>query len=193
MLALGLPASGGRGLDLGGGTGALAAALAERFPTAEVEIWDTDRDMLAVAQERCAPFGARCAMCSGPITEPLPDCGAVAACIALHHVKDMATKGAIYRNIFAALRPGGIFVNANTAVGAAPKLRHHAFQGWAKSMAAHGIDGQQAFAHFASWAHEDFYPPLITQLRLLAEAGFAEPECFWREAAAAVFGAMKQD
>ena len=26
-----------------------------------------------------------------------------------------------------------------------------------------------------------------------AEAGFAEPECFWREAAAAVFGAMKQD
>jgi len=49
LLALGLPASGGRVLDLGGGTGALAAALAERFPTAEVEIWDTDRDMLAVA------------------------------------------------------------------------------------------------------------------------------------------------
>ena len=60
-------------------------------------------------------------------------------------------------------------------------------------MAAHGIAEPQAFAHFASWAHEDFYPPLITQLRLLAEAGFAEPECFWREAAAAVFGAMKQD
>ncbi|MSU72709.1 MAG: methyltransferase domain-containing protein [Opitutus sp.] len=59
LLALGLPASGGRVLDLGGGTGALAAALAERFPTAEVEIRDTDRDMLAVAQERCAPFGAR--------------------------------------------------------------------------------------------------------------------------------------
>ncbi len=124
-------------------------------------------------------------------TEPLPDCDAVAACIALHHVKDMATKGGIYRNIFAALRPGGIFVNADTTVGTAPKLRHHAFQGWAKSMAAHGIDEPQAFAHFASWAHEDFYPPLITELRLLAEAGFAEPGCFWREAAAAGFGAMK--
>lgn len=59
------------------------------------------------------------------------------------------------------------------------------------AVAAHGIDGQQAFAHFASWAHEDFYPPLITELRLLTEAGFAGPECFWREAAAAGFGAMK--
>lgn len=192
LLALGLPASGGRIVDLGGGTGALAAALAERFPTAEVEIWDTDGEMLAVAQERCAAFGPRVHYVQRSFAEPLPDCDAVAACIALHHVKDLGTKGAIYRNIFAALRPGGIFVNADTAVCAAPKLKHHAFQEWAKSMAAHGIAEKEAFAHFASWAHEDFYPPLITELRLLADAGFAEPECFWREAAAAVFGALKQ-
>jgi hypothetical protein len=31
----------------------------------------------------------------------------------------------------------------------------------------------------------------MTELRMLADAGFAEPECFWREAAAAVFGAVK--
>src|SRR2546422_11619552 len=37
--ALALPRHGGRVLDLGGGTGALAAAIAERFPTVEVEIW----------------------------------------------------------------------------------------------------------------------------------------------------------
>ena len=28
----------------------------------------------------------------------------------------------------------------------------------------------------------------MTELRLLADAGFSEPECFWREAAAVVFG-----
>ena len=38
---------------------------------------------------------------------------------------------------------------------------------------------------------QDYYPSLITELRLLADAGFAEPECFWREAAAVVFGAVK--
>ena len=193
LLALALPDGGrdARVLDLGGGTGALAAAVAERFPRATVEIWDTDPAMLATARERCARFGERVRYVARSFAEPLPPCDAVAACIALHHVKDLAVKAGIYRNIHAALRPGGIFVNADTAVPAEPRLREHAFRLWARSMAAHGITEEQAFAHFASWAGEDYYPPLGTELRLLAEAGFREPECFWRDAAAVVFGAVK--
>jgi tRNA (cmo5U34)-methyltransferase len=193
LLALALPGEGAgrRVLDLGGGTGALAAAIAQRFPSVTVEIWDTDPEMLATARERCAPFGERVRYVERSFTDPLPECDAVAACIALHHVKDLAVKGAIYRNIFAALRPGGIFVNADTAVCAAPALRDHAYKLWARSMAPHGINELQAYAHFASWAHEDYYPPLFAELRLLADAGFAEPECFWREAAAVVFGSIK--
>jgi tRNA (cmo5U34)-methyltransferase len=192
LIGLALPAAGGgRVLDLGGGTGALAAAIAARFPTVEVEIWDTDPAMLVVARERCAAFGERLRYIERSFTETLPPCDAVAACIALHHVKDMATKGAIYRNIYHALRPGGIFVNADTAVCATAALRDHAFRLWARSMRAHGIDEAAAYAHFASWAQEDYYPPLLTEFRLLESAGFAEPECFWREAAAVVFGAMR--
>ena len=191
VLGLALPEGRGRVLDLGGGTGALAGAIAERFPAAEVEIWDTDPEMLAIARERCAGFGERVRYIARSFTEPLTPCNAVAACIALHHVKDLTAKAGIYRNIHAALAPGGIFVNADTAVCATPALRDHAYALWAKSMAAHGISEQDAFAHFANWAREDYYPPLITELRLLADAGFAEPECFWREAAAVVFGAMR--
>jgi len=191
LLALSVPPEGGLVLDLGGGTGALAAAIAERFPHTAVEIWDTDPAMLAAARERCAPFGERVRYVERSFADPLPACDAVAACLALHHVKDLAVKAGIYRHIFAALRPGGIFVNADTTVPASPPLRDHAFRAWARSMAPHGITEPEAFDHFASWAHEDYYPPLITELRLLAEAGFAEPECFWREAAAAVFGAVK--
>lgn len=193
LLALALPEGGPgrRVLDLGGGTGALAAAIAERFSRAEVEIWDTDPAMLEVARERCAKFGTRVRFVQRSFAEPLPPCDAVAACIALHHVKDLGVKAGIYRNIFAALRPGGIFVNADTAAPSGGVLREHAFALWARSMAPHGIDEKQARAHFANWAREDYYPPLMTELRMLAEAGFAEPECFWREATALVFGAMK--
>jgi tRNA (cmo5U34)-methyltransferase len=191
LIALGLRENSvGRVLDLGGGTGALAAAIAQRFPGVEVEIWDTDPAMLAIARERCAAFGGRVHYVERSFTEPLPACDAVAACIALHHVKDMTVKGAIYRNIFRALRPGGIFVNADTAVCATPVLRDHAFRLWARSMQPHGIDERAAHAHFASWAQEDYYPPLFTELKLLEAAGFAEPECFWRDAAAVVFGAL---
>ena len=193
LLALSVPAEGGLVLDLGGGTGALAAAIAERFPQVAVEIWDTDPEMLATAQERCARFGERIRYVERSFADPLPPCDVVAACLALHHVKDLTIKAGIYRHIYSALRPGGIFVNADTTVPAETLLHDHAFREWARSMEPHGISGTEAHAHFASWANEDYYPPLIVELRMLADAGFTEPECFWRQAAAAVFGAIKQE
>jgi tRNA (cmo5U34)-methyltransferase len=192
VLAVVLGGSGGRVLDLGGGTGALAAAVATRFPAVKVEIWDTDPVMLASARERCRPFGERVILVERSFTDPLPACDAVAACIALHHVKDMAVKARIYGNIHAALRPGGIFVNADTAVCATPAIREFTFAEWEASMRTHGIDSAEARRHFAAWALEDYYPPLVQELRMLEAAGFAEPECFWRNAAAVVLGAVKE-
>jgi tRNA (cmo5U34)-methyltransferase len=192
VLALVLGADGGRMLDLGGGTGALAAAVAARFPAVKVEIWDTDPAMLTAAQERCRPYGDRVKLVERTFTDPLPTCDAVAACIALHHVKDMSVKARIYENIHAALRPGGIFVNADAAVCTTPRLREFAFAGWEASMRPHGIVAEEARRHFASWAHEDHYPPLFQELRLLEASGFPEPETFWRDAAAVVFGAVKE-
>jgi tRNA (cmo5U34)-methyltransferase len=193
LLSVALPEGGAgcRVLDLGGGSGALAAAVAGRFPAAEVEIWDVDDEMLAVARERCRPFGGRVRYVRRSFTDPLPPCQAVGACIALHHVKDLEVKGAIYRNIFAALQPGGIFINSDTAVSSNPALRDRVMRLWAESMSAHGIAEADAYSYFESWAREDYYPPLIVELGLLSAAGFAEPECFWREAAAVVFGALR--
>jgi len=178
-------------LDLGGGTGALAEAVADTLPRAEVEIWDIDRAMLGIARERCARFGDRVHYVERSFTEPLTPCDAVVACIALHHVKDLAVKGAIYRNIFVALKPGGVFLNADLAVAATGVLREFSYAEWTRAMAPHGITAEQARAHFASWAHEDYYPPLATELRLLADGGFADPECFWRELPCGIFGGMK--
>src|SRR3954469_21104436 len=117
-------------LDLGGGTGALAEAVAETLPLAEVEIWDIDRAMLGVARERCARFGGRIRYVERSFTEPLTPCDAVVACIALHHVKDLAVKGAIYGNIHTALKSGGVFLNADLAIAASGALRDFSYQEW---------------------------------------------------------------
>jgi tRNA (cmo5U34)-methyltransferase len=178
-------------LDLGGGTGALAEAVAETLPKAEVEIWDIDRAMLGLARTRCARFGPRVRYVERSFAEPLSPCDAVVACIALHHVKDMAAKGAIYRNIFTALKPGGVFLNADTAIAASGRLREFSYQEWVDAMAPHGITEAQARAHFASWAQEDYYPPLLTELKLVESAGFADPECFWRGIPFLIFGGIK--
>ena len=190
LLARHLPPD-GLVLDLGGGTGALAAAVAERFPRARVRILDTDPAMLAFARERCAPFGGRVELLAKSFIDPLPACDAVVACIALHHVKDMAVKGAIYRHIFAALRPGGLFANADTMMDSRPGPRAHFFAVWSRFQQTQGFTDVEARQHFASWAKEDCYTSLATEMKLLADAGFAEPDCFWREEHQAVFGAIK--
>lgn len=192
LLGLSIPPVGGLVLDLGGGTGALAAAIAERFPHALVQIWDVDPQMLHFARTRCADFGERIQYVERSFTGPLPACDAVAACLSLHHVKDLDVKGDIYRHIFEALQPSGIFVNADTSVPAPAVLRERAFRFWAESMRAHGTSEAEAHQHFANWADEDFYAPLSMEFGLLAEAGFSDPECFWREGAAAVFGGVKE-
>jgi hypothetical protein len=56
-------------------------------------------------------------------------------------------------------------------------------------MTAHGIADPQAL--FEQWAHEDTYYPLATELALLADAGFAHPECFWKQGPSTVFGGFR--
>jgi len=186
-----LPSDGGLVLDLGGGTGALAAAIAERFPKTRVQIWDTDPAMLAFARERCAPFGDRVELIEKSFATPLPACDAVVACIALHHVKDMAIKGQIYRNIFTGLRPGGIFANADTLMDSRPGPRAHYFGVWSQFQQTHGFTDAEARQHFATWAGEDCYTPLSVEMKLLSDAGFSEPDCFWRSEHQGVFGGIK--
>lgn len=191
LLAGVLGPSGGMVLDLGGGTGALAAGVAERFPAAQVEIWDTDPAMLEVARERCAAYGARVRYVERSFAEQLTPCDAVVACIALHHVKRMEDKGKIYANIHRALRPGGIFANADVTMSSDPAVRAASYQAWTDFMAGNGVSAAQAKDYYAAWAVDDYYPPLGTELDLLSAAGFAEPDCFWRNPPLAVFGGVK--
>jgi tRNA (cmo5U34)-methyltransferase len=190
LLARCLPRD-GRVIDLGGGTGALARAVAERFSGVSIEIWDTDPAMLEVARERCAVFGERVHFVERSFAEPLPACDAVVACIALHHVKDLRAKEKIYANIFQALRAGGIFANADCVMTEVPAVRSASYDGWAKFMEEQGLSHAEAQRQFAQWAKEDYYPPLATELRLLAAAGFPEPDCFWRTAPFTVFGGVR--
>jgi tRNA (cmo5U34)-methyltransferase len=190
-LLAGVLPTGGRVLDLGGGTGALAEAIAERFPTVQIEIWDTDPAMLSIARERCHRFGDRVHLIEQSFASRLIPCDAVVACIALHHVKDLTQKGNIYAQIYQALRPGGIFANADATMSMAVPVEKASFRDWTKHMLDQGISTDQIRQHFSDWAKEDYYPPIDRELRLLATAGFAEPDCFWRKAPFAVFGGVK--
>ncbi len=167
-------------LDLGAGTGALSAEILRHPEVGLVELVDVDPEMLAQARNRLHAFGARARFTLGSFADPLPPCDAVAASLALHHIHDFQDKAAMFARIFAALRPGGVFVNADATMPADEAGRAGAFAAWTAHMARSGIDDAQARAHFAEWAEEDTYFPLDDELAALAAAGF-HATCVWRE------------
>ena len=54
-------------LDLGGGTGALAAAVLEGLPGVRVTVLDVDREMLGEARRRLARYGDRVRLSGGQL------------------------------------------------------------------------------------------------------------------------------
>ena len=178
-------------LDLGGGTGALSAAVLDRLPQVRVTLLDVDAAMLEEARRRLGPFGERVEFREGSFLDPLPAADAVVASLALHHVHDMEAKTDLYSSIREALAPGGAFLNLDAAITDGAGLSALGFDLWAARMAEHGIAADEARDHFAAWADEDRYFPLDEELAALRRAGFAEVECFWRRNTSAVCCAVR--
>ncbi|MDA0312020.1 MAG: class I SAM-dependent methyltransferase [Gemmatimonadetes bacterium] len=167
-------------LDLGAGTGALAAAILADGTVRTVELLDVDTEMLGQARSRLAGFKWRARFKERSFYDPLPSCDAVAASLSLHHVPTLADKRALYGRIHDTLWAGGVFVNADATMPAEPDARGAAYLAWADHMGESGIERERAFAHFAEWADEDTYFPLEDELAVMQAAGF-EAECVWRE------------
>ena len=159
-------------LDLGGGTGALSEAILRAAPRAVVELVDVDHEMLAVARERLAGFGARTRFREASFDDPLPDADAVAASLALHHVPTMDEKRRLFARIHDCLRPGGVFVNADATMPAEPAAREAEFADWAAHLVSCGIPEERAYRHFAEWQEEDTYFPREEEAAAMRAAGF---------------------
>lgn len=179
-------------LDLGCGTGRMTRAILAARSDARVTLLDVDPRSLGLARERFAGVAPRqLDFVEGSFLDPLPRCDAVVASLSLHHVRDLSDKTRVYRNVFEALPPGGLFLLLDASVSAHPALSRAAMDRWAHWMGEHGIDDAKAREHFANWSKEEHYQSLADELQALADAGFADPECFFRRGPIAVCGGLR--
>ena len=175
----------------GGGTAALAEAVLRTLPQVQIETWDVDANMLAVAQDRLSKFAGRVSLRYKSFTEKLPECHAVIATLSLHHIPTLDAKRSLYANIFEAFLRHGIFLNGDCTLDPAEPTHTVMLRYWLDFMAKNGISDSEGRNHFTEWAKDDTYQHLFDELTILAEAGFLRPEIYWKEGPFAVYGGVK--
>ncbi len=173
-------------VDLGIGTGALAARCLVRAPLARLIGFDLDPEMLLLASRR---LGRRVELIRRDfLRAPLPEAHAVVASFALHHIRTRAAKTHFFRRVFSALRPDGVFVSADYYPAAHRRLAAAQRQAWLMHLRRSYTPGKAA-AFLRSWAREDVYVPLEAEVGLLRHVGFTV-EVVWRREGFAVWTAM---
>jgi hypothetical protein len=58
-------------------------------------------------------------------------------------------------------------------------------------MVTNKITREAAQEYFAAWKTEEHYYSLHEEMNSLVEAGFSQPEVFWRKGPMAIYGALK--
>jgi tRNA (cmo5U34)-methyltransferase len=179
-------ASGGpiaRVLDLGAGTGLLSAAVAEAYPDARFELLDGSPEMLAEAEQRLGELAA--AVYIADMADPLPSgpFDAVVSALAIHHLED-EDKRKLFARVHEALRPGGVFVNAEQVLGPTRELAELYVEKWQCMCRELGASDDELAASVQRRRH-DRCADVESQLQWLRAAGFASADClykYWEEA-----------
>ena len=180
-----------RVIDLGCGTGTVAARVKQQFPRARITCLDLAANMLELARAKLAAFDGIDVEQGDFLTYQFKGPYDVAvSSLALHHLETDSDKRSFYRRLFAALAPGGAFWTADAALGATRALNEMYMQKWKEYMRRTMSEGAIS-ERFAKDSEEDHPAALACHFRWMEEAGFVEPEVVWKYFYCGVYGAHK--
>lgn len=114
----------GRVLEVGAGSGAMAAEVLARHPTIQLLATDVDRDMVVAARRRLRPFGARAdVLRADAMNLPFDDASFDTVCswLMLHHTLQWE---ACLSEAVRVLRPGGWLLGYDLTDTAAARVIH---------------------------------------------------------------------
>ena len=172
-------------VELGAGSGLFSTMLRAAFPETQLTLVDFSEKMLELARGRLGDDPHITFSLADYTTEPLPtECDAVVTSLSIHHLED-ERKQALLPRILEALKPGGLFVNADHIAGPTPELEEMYQLRWLADVRALGATEQQ-ISDSLYRQQEDRRSPVEAQLVWMRDAGFADVDCWYKYSSFAV-------
>ena len=178
-------------LDLGGGTGLLAALVAQAFPQGDFTLVDVSEAMLEQARQRFRAEPARFRFCALDFTEePLwGEYDAVVSALSIHHVSDGA-KQLVFKRVYEVLREGGVFINADQVLGPTPEIDKRYHEAWLRQVRERGA-AEDDIAAAIERMEGDNMSTLSWQLKQLEGVGFDMVNCWYKNYGFVVYSDRK--
>jgi tRNA (cmo5U34)-methyltransferase len=175
-----IPAGATRILDLGAGTGILTTFVRSWYPNAHIHLIDFSEPMIDLARKRLSGDSNVSFEIADYTTAPLGEnYDAIVSALSIHHLEDAAKK-ALFAKIFAALRPGGVFVNAEQVAGPTPELDAVYKSLWLQQVREAGATPQQ-IADSLYRQQDDRCASVEDQLDWMRAAGFTDADCWFKD------------
>ena len=181
-------------LDVGCGAGNFSLKLLQHLPALNIKLVDLSQNMLdrAVSRVGTATNGTVTAM-QGDIREiqiAPQSVDIILAAAVLHHLRTDDEWRSVFRQFFAALRPGGSIWIFDLVEHTLPEVQRIQWRMYGEYLSRLKDDAyrDQVYAYIEQ---EDTPKPLMFQLDLLREAGFQKVEILHKHSCFAAFGAVK--
>lgn len=184
-------------LDLGAGTGLFSAMVMGRLREARIHLqarlhlMDVSDAMLAQARQRFAgPADSKVSfeVCDYSQRSLAGPWDLVISALSIHHLDDGA-KRSLFARIFEALRPMGLFVNAEQVLGPTPAAEARYRRLWDEQVLGSGVDRGE-YERAVERMRHDRCATLGDQLEWMRAAGFTEVDCVFKQWRFAVYSGM---
>ncbi|MDO9549837.1 MAG: methyltransferase domain-containing protein [Methanoregula sp.] len=179
-------------LDIGAGTGLLSAHMVQKFPNAHLTLVDLSEPMLRVAQER---FSHR-----SNVRYITGDYGSVdfagrydliCSALSIHHLEH-DDKHRLYKKIFDALNPDGMFVNADQVRGETESINTRYMEYWDEFLVPCPLSPEDKKQMLYRRDTFDKNEKLSIQLAWMTDCGFSDIDVVYKNRLFVVFTGRKE-
>jgi tRNA (cmo5U34)-methyltransferase len=180
-------------LDLGCGTGNLTDQILKHYPEAEIDALDLSEEILKESQKRfMARPNVRYIQADFRHMHLAPGSyDLILSSIAIHHVCD-EDKIKLYRDIFDALTPDGLFIFADQTRGITDDIYQKHIARWKEEAFKLGSTQENWDMWMEHQNQHDYHTPVNWHLRQLEAIGFQEVDVIWKNIMWAVVWARKR-